>query len=89
MVYFIFQKLSSNHPNKADFQNALRNAKTYEDWREAALKLDVFEGNNLWKNDLISDDYNYKLIQSRIQELSRLKENKNITELIALLKLCE
>lgn len=47
----------------------MRHATDYESWREAAASLDRREGLEDWKSDETSDDYDWRLIRSRLRQL--------------------
>jgi len=44
-------------------------ATTLEEWRAAASELDQLEGNNRWKDEPFSSDYNADLIKARLRQL--------------------
>ncbi|KAB8337078.1 hypothetical protein FH972_021382 [Carpinus fangiana] len=46
-----------------------RHATTYNDWREAAVDLDHLEGNNAWKHELETDEYDFELVRARLRDL--------------------
>ena len=47
----------------------LAKAETYEQWKAMALELDFLEDKVRWKEEFTSDEYNYALIQERLQNL--------------------
>ncbi len=51
----------------------LDNAADYRTWREISLELDRLEGNEAWKADDTSEDFDYLLIKERLSELRRLR----------------
>ncbi len=51
----------------------LEQAERYAVWREIAAELDRLEGADAWKQDDTSDDYDYLLIQQRLQQLRLLR----------------
>ncbi|MDP9140384.1 MAG: patatin-like phospholipase family protein, partial [Pseudomonadota bacterium] len=51
----------------------LDNAADYRTWREISLELDRLEGNDAWKADDTSEDFDYLLIKERLSELRRLR----------------
>ena len=60
----------------------LDNAPDYKTWREIALELDVLEGAEVWKQDDTSDDYDHLLIKERLAEMSALRKNGDVTQLV-------
>ncbi|KAL0142277.1 acyl transferase/acyl hydrolase/lysophospholipase [Mucor lusitanicus] len=57
------------------FQKQLEGATSYKAWSQAAMALDNLTGANEWKNSPVSDDYDYKLLQSRIHEIDRIRSS--------------
>lgn len=49
--------------------NRFQQATSYEAWLRSATELDELEGNDEWKSDLVSDDYDYKVIKMRLEQL--------------------
>ena len=50
----------------------------YEQWLEAAQKLDEFEGHDRWKCEDKSDLYDAKLIRQRLEDMRRLEAENDI-----------
>ena len=57
-------------------------ATSYAEWYEAALELDRQEGRDKWREELESDDYDYRLLASRIRVLKRLRRNRDVDRTI-------
>ncbi|MBF0237105.1 MAG: DUF3336 domain-containing protein [SAR324 cluster bacterium] len=72
----------SNTQKIEDCKNALRSATTYREWRAIALELDHLEGHEEWKLNKESDDYNYKLIEKRLAQLRKHREENDIPQMI-------
>lgn len=51
----------------------LANAKSYKEWREAAISHDEHSGLNAWKNKDQSQRYDYKEIRKRVNRLKSLR----------------
>ncbi|KAL2264165.1 hypothetical protein VTK26DRAFT_1283 [Humicola hyalothermophila] len=62
------------------------NAETYRDWKEAAKELDHLEGNDAWKLDDWSGDYQPELIRARLQALDEARENQDIEAMVYLIR---
>jgi TAG lipase/lysophosphatidylethanolamine acyltransferase len=76
----------------------LRDAKTYEDWEEAAFQLDVLLGNDLWylscdplqrhaltyyrRQNPTSKYYDYRLIHERLQSIINAREEGDTIQLV-------
>jgi TAG lipase/steryl ester hydrolase/phospholipase A2/LPA acyltransferase len=58
-------------------EKALATATSYAEWYEAALELDRHEGRDKWREELESDDYDYRLLASRITVLKELRHNRD------------
>lgn len=54
-------------------RQAMRHAENYATWREAAAELDRLEGRDRWQHEEASEDYDWRLIKSRLQELRRCR----------------
>lgn len=63
------------------YRRQLQNARSYEQWKAAALELDYLQGNVEWKERYASDLYNYELIHDRLNELRQHHENRNFQRL--------
>ncbi len=65
-----------------ELMTALRTAQNYQEWKEAAVELDRIEGADAWKNEDASDDYDWRLIRSRIRQINQYREAKDHRKLI-------
>lgn len=59
---------------------------SYEEWDQLALKLDRISGNEVWKENPISNLYDYKLISLRLHQLRYTREAKNYKKLLYLIR---
>jgi predicted acylesterase/phospholipase RssA len=57
-------------------------ARDYASWREIAIDLDHLEGADAWKQDEMSDDYDYLLIKERLAEMRQLRRNGEVRHLV-------
>jgi predicted acylesterase/phospholipase RssA len=64
------------------YEMALAEATCYEDWRKAALVLDHLDGQEKWRQEPESPDYDYKLLASRVKLLRQLRRRKDLDRLI-------
>ncbi|HEY0975191.1 MAG TPA: patatin-like phospholipase family protein [Solimonas sp.] len=60
----------------------MKNAVDYAGWREAAQALDHRSGVEDWKADETSDDYDWRLIRSRLRQIRQYREERNVAKLI-------
>lgn len=71
---------------KANLEKKMASAESYEEWLDLALELDELDGNNAWKADKVSPDYDYELIEARMKQLKSAKEMNDINVLGFLLR---
>jgi TAG lipase/steryl ester hydrolase/phospholipase A2/LPA acyltransferase len=64
------------------YEIALAEAETYDDWYQAASALDDLDGNDQWREEPDSPDYDYKLLASRVKLLRQLRRRKDLDRLI-------
>jgi TAG lipase/steryl ester hydrolase/phospholipase A2/LPA acyltransferase len=60
----------------------LAKANTYEEWLERAKALDDLESKSAWRDQDKGDDYDHRLIASRVRLLGRLKSQKDHDQLV-------
>jgi TAG lipase / steryl ester hydrolase / phospholipase A2 / LPA acyltransferase len=60
----------------------MRSATDYQSWREAAEFLDRHRGLEEWKQDETSDDYDWRLIRSRLRQIRQYRDEGDIPKLI-------
>lgn len=60
----------------------LDHVENYADWRELALDLDRLEGADAWKQDEMSDDYDYLLIQERLAAMRAMRRAGDVRQLV-------
>lgn len=66
----------------ASRQRDLDQAASYAEWREIATELDRLEGGDAWKQDEMSDDYDYLLIKERLSTLRQLRKSGEVRQLV-------
>lgn len=64
----------------------LRDAKTYEEWEEAALQLDILTGKDLWRQNPTSKHYDYRLINERLRSIIDAREQCDLLQLVNILR---
>lgn len=60
----------------------MKNASDYAGWREAAQALDHRSGLDDWKADETSDDYDWRLIRSRLRQIRQYREEGDTAKLV-------
>jgi len=63
-------------------ERLLADASTYAEWFAAASQLDRRDGLDSWRRERESDDYDYKLIGSRVRLLRQLRRRKDVDRLM-------
>lgn len=64
------------------YERDLAQAGTYAQWLEASTALDRLDGSLSWRELDESDDYDYRLIQSRVEILQRLRRRRDYDQLV-------
>ena len=62
--------------------HAMENARDYKTWRDAAAELDRREGLDEWKEDETSDDYDWRLVRSRMRQLRQMRAERDVKRLV-------
>ncbi|RKP16652.1 putative esterase of the alpha-beta hydrolase superfamily [Rozella allomycis CSF55] len=66
--------------------NILATAETYEQWKQAAMELDMLEGNDVWKRDPSSNDFDDDMIASRLDQMRVARSSNDIPAMLFLIK---
>lgn len=61
---------------------AMQRASDYAGWREAALELDRHQGADAWKLEDACDDYDWRLIRSRLRQIRQYRAEQQHSKLI-------
>lgn len=64
----------------------MRQADNYTDWHKAAAELDELEGNNGWKYERESSEYNYELVEARLKQLDDARINCDVQRMLFLIR---
>ncbi|KAL5407953.1 hypothetical protein PMIN06_000480 [Paraphaeosphaeria minitans] len=64
----------------------LRDAESYDDWKAAAAKLDTLEGNDAWKLEDESSEYDAELVKVRLGELDDARLNCDVKRMLFLVR---
>ena len=62
--------------------DAMRHATDYAGWREAAQELDRRDGADAWREEDASDDYDWRLIRSRLRQIRQYRGGNEHAKLI-------
>ncbi|KAF9366698.1 hypothetical protein BGX34_010373 [Mortierella sp. NVP85] len=82
----IYESLLRSRDPKAHYTHLLKAATNYEQWAEAAIKLDSLQGKDAWKNDPKSPHYDYEMLQERLSQLVKARESGDLGLMIFLLR---
>ncbi len=63
-------------------EKVLDKATSYEEWTDAARALDKFEGKDQWRLERESDDYDYRLLTSRVRLFRKLRKHEDYDQII-------
>lgn len=64
----------------------MKNALTMEAWQSAARELDALEGNEKWKAEATSDEFDVLLIERRLAQLDTARANRDIKAMLYLVR---
>ncbi|KAI1818242.1 patatin-domain-containing protein [Poronia punctata] len=62
------------------------NAETFSHWDAAAHELDVLEGNEEWKADVFTGDYDPNMLQMRLDELDDARRRRDVGAMMHLVR---
>ncbi|KZT05528.1 patatin-domain-containing protein [Laetiporus sulphureus 93-53] len=80
--------LSAWRGRKGVLRQRLRNAQTYQEWKEAALVLDEYMHFDEWKHIEEDPYYDWKLVRRVRRSLRTLRERKDVRSLLEVLETC-
>jgi len=66
----------------AKLEKNLAQANSYQEWLSAAEQLDQHEGKDIWRLEAASDDYDYRLLASRVRLFRKLCRQEDYEQLI-------
>ncbi|KAL2836581.1 acyl transferase/acyl hydrolase/lysophospholipase [Aspergillus pseudoustus] len=64
----------------------LRDAVSYEEWKDCANELDYLENNNAWKETFECDEYNAPLVQERLGQLEAAHGSCDVSQMLYLIR---
>jgi TAG lipase/lysophosphatidylethanolamine acyltransferase len=83
-VRFIIDKLKNS--TERTLIKKLNNSTSWMEFSKTAYELDNFFHNDVWKDNLISSKYDYRLIQERLHDLRTARSSNDISTLLSLLR---
>ncbi|KAF3938768.1 hypothetical protein ABW19_dt0201131 [Dactylella cylindrospora] len=67
-------------------QARLKNAKTHAEWIDAATLLDELDGNNRWKSESESSEYDANQVRARLEQLEEARISGDIGRMLFLIR---
>ncbi|EON62647.1 hypothetical protein W97_01871 [Coniosporium apollinis CBS 100218] len=64
----------------------IKDATTYDEWRDSAVELDRLEGNDAWKLETACAEYDVALVQARLQQLDEARINCDVSRMLFLIR---
>lgn len=64
----------------------LQEAECYDDWKAAATELDTLEGNDAWKMEDASSEYDAELVKARLEQLDEARLNCDVKRMLFLVR---
>lgn len=83
-IRYIIDRLK-NSPERMLLKK-LNSSMTWGEFSETALDIDVVFHNDVWKDNLVSSKYDYRLIQERLLDLQEARAMGNVSRLLSLLR---
>lgn len=62
---------------KREFHRKIIEAQSYAEWKTWAVKLDEENGAQAWKMQYDCNEYDYRLVHERLEDLRRARKNDN------------
>ncbi|CAO2657312.1 Nn.00g034380.m01.CDS01 [Neocucurbitaria sp. VM-36] len=64
----------------------MKDAETYHEWKAAATELDILAGNETWKEEDDSNEYDVALVAARLRELDDARVNCDVKRMLFLIR---
>ncbi|CAN9253732.1 unnamed protein product [Alternaria alternata] len=64
----------------------MKDAETYDQWKAAATELDILEGNEAWKEEDDTTEYNVDLVAARLKELDDARLSCDVKRMLFLVR---
>ncbi|KAK6355625.1 hypothetical protein TWF718_000020 [Orbilia javanica] len=77
---------SPHYRTLEELHGLLATVATFEEWQEAAERLDVLLGKDVWRKNPVSKRYDYKMIQERLEALDKARSEGDVAGLVNLLR---
>ena len=77
-----------SRPHQRLLRRRLRSAKTWHEWRDAALEMDAYLGFDAWKAIDEDNKYDYPLVRKVKKSLKSLREHGDVKGVMGVLEIC-
>lgn len=85
LIHFVKRTLYPNNERRI-YLDLLDKSTSYEQWSEAAARLDTLEGRDEWKKNPASLSYDYEMIQERLAQLKRTRDLGDLSAMMFVLR---
>lgn len=96
LVYFVYDilhywcmyllQLMSRESGRLVAKRQLSRSETYEEWESILYEMDSYNGVDLWRHNPISDNYDYRLINERLQQLKLLRQSHDLLKIVGIFR---
>lgn len=83
-IRFVIDKLKNS--KEIVLIEKLNDSTSWMEFSRIAYELDNYFHNDIWKDNLISNKYDYRLIQERLHDLRNARNSNNVATLLSLLR---
>ncbi|PHH68861.1 hypothetical protein CDD82_222 [Ophiocordyceps australis] len=80
------ERLQAQQEKRQLLCNEMKTAQSLKQWQAAAQELDALEGNDKWKQDSDSGDYNPRLIEQRLEALNEARDSRGVRAMMHLIR---
>ncbi|PHH59186.1 hypothetical protein CDD81_3654 [Ophiocordyceps australis] len=80
------EKAQARQKKRQFLCNEMKTAQSHKQWQAAAQELDALEGNEKWKQDSDSGDYNPRLIEQRLEALNEARNSGGVRAMMHLIR---
>lgn len=77
-----------SRPHQRLLRRRLRSAKTWHEWRDAALEMDAYLGFDAWKAIDEDNKYDFPLVRKVKKSLKSLRERGDVKGVMGVLEIC-
>lgn len=86
LLYLRLRDVSVLAPLRLSHAYRATQSETYDEWKAAATELDALEGNDAWKLEDYSSEYNAALVQARLDQLDAARLSCDVKRMLFLVR---